>query len=437
MKLSPRITIPIALALVLSAVIGVLFLWQIRASVRTIESGFLGGKNTTLGSFFGSTTTKTPAYGEPQVIALLREGELLEYKGEWAKAEEKYAASVQGGGGVPALKKLAAIQLQRREFTAAEQTIGALRKDNSESPDAVFLEGILRLRSGDSAGAVQAFNQLPSSPSSHYGLSIVAMQSGDHEGAKAELARAVEGSDAAVRNAANVLRQAYDEFALFPNGEDIHLQTLLARALAEVGECETALGFVKTVVTEQSRYRDAWIVKGYCEFVTERTQDALASLEQAYSIDPEKAEIQYFLSRVHKALGDTQNAVTFLQYAVINGFEPQKDARSLLADYAVELGNKELALEQLKALIDAKDVTLSAYADYVSLAVTMENHIGDAVDASKKALEKWPDQADAFAINAEALFAAGQTQQAKDAVSRALSIDPKNQKAIAVSEKLK
>jgi tetratricopeptide (TPR) repeat protein len=436
MKISPRIYLPALFGLLLATLIGGLFLWQIHSSVSTIESAFRvqsGGA-----SFLKKLITSDSKQSEPdsasqsEALLKLRQGEIFELKGGWKQAEDLYTQSVAAGGGAPALRKLAAMQLQRREYDAARQTIDRLKEENRDSEDVMLLSGLLALRSGDLSGAESIFSRRGDSAKAHYGLALVAIARSDHELAKKELALASQGSDPTIRSFASTLLQAYSEFALFPEGQDIHLKTLLSRSLAQVNECEPALEMLRAVVAAQSRYRDAWIVKGYCEFTSERLKDALASLEQAYALDPEKPEIQYFLARTHAALGDPQNAVTFLQYALLNGFTPEKDARELLAEYAQELGNTELALEQYKLLADAKDSELVDFQRYVDLAIGTQDHALDALASAKTALTRWPDDAATLTLVAKASLAAGLPEDAQKYIGTALRIDPKNPNALEV-----
>jgi tetratricopeptide (TPR) repeat protein len=201
-----------------------------------------------------------------------------------------------------------------------------------------------------------------------------------------------------------------------------------------VNECETGLLLIGPVIAVEPRYRDAWIVKGFCEFNTERTKEALASLEQAYSLDPEKPEIQYFLARTYAALGNPGNAVTFLQYALLNGFQPEKEARLLLADYATELGDTELALEQYKILSEAEDSDLDAFKRYINLATASSHHALDALSLAKNALRKWPDDAVALTLAAKAALAAGVPSDARNYIEKALAIDPTDKEALSVQQ---
>lgn len=51
-------------------------------------------------------------------VALLhtRRGDVLLLQGEFAAAQQEFALAVDAGGGLPALRKLAAVQLQRRDL---------------------------------------------------------------------------------------------------------------------------------------------------------------------------------------------------------------------------------------------------------------------------------------------------------------------------------
>lgn len=440
-KISPRIVVPITLALALGLLAGAIFLWQIHTSILTIESSFQTRRNDTnlLQKLLPSGKNRLPVENAnlPEAMLELRQGEVFELKGEWKKAQEHYQKSVQSGGGAPALRKLASIELQRREYDSAKRTIGTLSEQSPKSSDVVLLQGLLALRSGDTRGAAAIFSRSPESSESQYGAALVAISQGDHEAAKKALTLAIAGDSVSVRTNAKILLAAYEEFALFPNGQDTHLLTLVARALAQVNECETALPLLQTVILKQERYRDAWIVKGFCEFTSERLKDALTSLEEAYSLDPEKAETQYFLARTHAALGDPQNAATFLQYAILNGFEPQRDARELLIQYAKELGDTDLALEQLKIFANDRDSDLGMYANYVNLAIASPNHGTGALDLARKAMAKWPNDAGALALGAKAAFAAGEKEDAEKYLANALRLDPRNPKVIEAQEMMR
>lgn len=435
MQIPPRILVPIVLAALLSLGIGGVFFWQIKHSVGVIESSFQGSgtEKSFLKSILGGR--KLPSLAEAnqsEALLLLKQGELFEYRGEWKKAEEKYQRSSEVGGGVLALKKLAAIQLQRRNYDAAEITIDDLKDGGASNEDVQFLRGVLALRQGKTSDAASDFRRIGDDPKGVYGLALVSLAQSDFDAAKTSLAQAQASSDPTIRSYATTILEAFAEYALFPESSSAHLLTLVARALAETNECEVGLSLVRPVTEGKAEYRDAWIVRGFCEFTTERTNEALASLEHAYKLDPEKPEIQYFLARTYAALGDPQNAVTYLQYAILNGFEPERDARELLAEYAQELGQTDLALTQYTIIAEENDGGIEEYRRAIELAAGTEAHALDALDLAKKAQKKWPDDAEVLALLAKASLAAGLPNDAKQYAERAIAIDPTNEMARVV-----
>ncbi len=426
MNVPARYWLPAILAILLTIILGAVFLWQIRTSVALVEGTLtLREKGQAfLQSLTVPVAPRNTLEEDTQALRLLRQGEMLAAQGDAAKAQEALEESVSLGGGVPALRTLAQVEMQRRDFSAAGRTIGRLEREGANAGDVVLLRGLLELRSGNVQRARSIFTDVAATAQGSYGLGLAAIAVGEHETARQHLQSAAQGADPLIRSSARILLSAYDEFALFEDGRDIHLTTLLARALAQVGECETALPLLTHVITSTNDYRDAWIVRGYCELISERFTDALTSLEQAYNIDPEKPETQYFLARAHFMLGDPQNAVTFLQYAVVNGFEPQKEARLLLARYALELGDTTLALDQYLALTESPGADVSAFRRYVELALAMNGREEDAYAVALTAESRWPDDPEALTLLAMTEARTGRMAEAERHLEEALRISP-------------
>ncbi|MBI3331485.1 tetratricopeptide repeat protein [Candidatus Peregrinibacteria bacterium] len=422
MKIPPRILVPVVSAvLIAGGLVG--FLWlrlsdsaeRLRDELRQVID--------LSGDAAETFVTDAPIDRSDRALLHLRQGDLFAIQGQWAKAQEEYEQSVDAGGGIAALRKLAQAQLQRRNIGGVRTTIRRLRQEGARPEDLLLLESVVDLRTGELQKARQLLTGAQDSPQKHYGLALLAIIEGTHDQAKTELALTMSGWDPLLRAYARTLQSAYDEFDLFPESQELHLITLLSRALAQVQECELALPLLVQVIREQDDYRDAWIVQGYCELVTERFEQSLASLERAYAIDPEKPEVQYFLGRAHAALGDHQNAVTFFTYAQQNGFKPEKEVRRLIAEQATELGNADLALEQYQALADRLDADRDAYIKLVTLQMTLDKN-DEAYATALKAVAKWPDEASIQELLGSAAEANGNEDVARAAYEKALQLDP-------------
>jgi tetratricopeptide (TPR) repeat protein len=377
-----------------------------------------------------------PADSRDLSLLKLREGDLFALRGEWAEAVKAYEEAVKLNGGLPALRKLALSQLQRRDMRGLQDTIRKLKAAGARPEDVALIENIVLLRTGELTTANKRLTEAADTPQKHYGLALLAIIEGNHDTAKQELNAVIAGWEPVLRTNARTLLSAYEEFALFPESSTLHLLTLLSRALAQVQECELALPLLTEVTREKEDYRDAWLVQGYCELATERREQALVSLEHAYNLNPEKPEIQYFLARAHAALGEHDNAITFLEYALQNGFEPKSEARRLIASEALKKGDALAALAQYKLLAEEKDSSIETFEGAVTTALALDRK-EEAYALAKLATTRLPEVARAFDLLGLAASEAGKKEEARAALMKALELDPYLLSAKERLEKLK
>lgn len=431
MKVPPRILLPIAFAVACAAGVLLLVWWQLRQSAAILQAPKSGtGMALDLAPNFEPTAAIDP---RDRALLHLRQGDLLALKGDWARAEKEYRLSVDNDGGLPALRKLAQAQLQRRDIGGVQRTLKSLKSAGARSEDLLLLESIVALRTGELVQAREILSNASESPQKHYGLALLSVIEGNHPQAQQELQAVAAGWEPVLRSYARSLQAAYDEFALFPESTEIHLTTLLSRALAQVHECELALPLLSTVIQTQADYRDAWIVQGYCELTTERTDAAVSSLEQAYNLDPSKPEIQYFLARAYSARGEHDNAITFLEYALQNGFDPESEMHRAIAMEANLSGKPMLALEHFSILITAPDAPIEDYDGYIKSAI-IAGQKDEAYAKAQEALTKFPSDALAYELHGLAATELEKIEEARISFKKALEIDPYRE---SVKERLK
>lgn len=433
MPLNKSITIPILSALICVAIIGGVLFWQLESARERLSAlqHAQSGSGTSPSTITASVITPDDS-GDVSLLHL-RKGDVFALRSEWQSALQEYQMSVTSGGGVTAMRKLASAQLQLRDFRAANATLDQLRRAGARSEDVLLLESIIDLDSGELEKARLLLTAASDSPQRHFGLGLLSIVTGDNDTAKKELAATAGGWEPVLRSYANTLLDAYNEYALFPESPTIHLQTLLARALAEVQQCELALPLLSAVTHQQDDYRDAWITQGFCELTTARPTEALASLERAYQLDPEKPETQYFLGRAYSAQGDHGNALTFLQYALQNGFQPESEVRRVIAREALATGNIPLALDQEDGLTKLPDATIDTYTDYVTAAIASGKK-AEALVKAQEAQQKWKDDAQALYLLGWAQVESGDKEHAKANLMSALQLKPD---LAAAQEKLK
>lgn len=419
MKLPARIIVPVAFAIVCAIVLVLFLWWQLTQSTGLLQSATVPQTQTVVENI----ATTTPVDPRDRALFALRQGDLLALRGEWATAEEQYKFAVEADGGLPALRKLAQAQLQRRNSNGIRETIGQMKRAGARAEDLLLLESIVTLRSGELVQARTLLENNEDSPQKNYGLALLSIIEGNHTAAQEYLQLVIQGWEPILRSNARTIMAAYQEFTLFPESQNIHLITLISRAFAQVQECELALPLLVQVTQAKDNYRDAWIVQGYCELVTERTEQALASLEQAYNLDPQKPEIQYFLGRAYRGKEDYNNALTYYEYALANGFVPEFEIRRHIAETARLQGNNELALEQYLALTNAPEATLEAYHGYVSTSIAMQQS-ENAYAMAQKAVQAFPQDSTAFELLGWAAVENNNVEEAKIAFTKALEINP-------------
>ena len=433
-SLPSRFLVPIICAVLCAGGIVAFLWWQLTTSTVALKAQLPSASLVTSPEF--SPLLPVQENSEDSSLLHLRQGDLLALQGEWGKAQSEYEIAVQENGGLIALRKLAQAELQRRDIKGAKVTLEQMKRSGARDEDILLFEGIILLRTGEMVRARELLENATESPQKHYGLTLLSIMEGNHEQVKQELTFVIQGWEPVLRSYARTLQAAYDEFALFPESPNIHLITLIARSLAQVQECELALPLLVQVTQEQDDYRDAWIVEGYCELSTERYEQSLHSFERAYALDPEKPEIQYFLGKSYAALGNHQTALTFLQYALKNGFVPETTIRQLIAQEALQTGNPVLTLEQYDALTKLPDAAIATFNDFITIALEMSQK-EEAYLKATQALKQWPSDPEAFALLGWAALETGRTDEARSALEQALSLDPNLESAREKLDQLK
>jgi len=420
-KLPFRFAAPIVLAFLCATALFAFLWWQLAQSTDLLHTEPITTETPTgVPAIAGNNITA--ATGNKALVHL-RQGDLLAVRGDWAGAQAEYVLAVEEGGDLPALRKLAQAQLQRRDMDGVKNTIRKMRNAGARQQDILLLESTVDLRTGELVRARKRLQDAEDSPQKHYGLALINLVQGNHDATKQDLALVINGWEPVLRSNARTLLAAYDEYALFDQSPQEHLITLLARALAQVQECELALPLLHQVTSQEQDYRDAWIVQGYCELTTERPAQAVVSLEQAYAIDPQKPEIQYFLGRAYADTGETENALIFLEYAVANGFEPQADARRELAREALRGNRTALASLQYAALVQEEDANLEDFEGLVETSLVLEEN-ERAEMAAREAVKRWPERGLAHKLLGKALLHTQKTTEGIAELQRALELDP-------------
>lgn len=360
-----------------------------------------------------------------RVEILLRQAEVELAAGEAQEAIKLYERALEQGGDLKVMRSLFDAALLVGDIKKAESVLGLLSFRGVPESSIDALRGLMLIRKGELADARRIFMQHTGHAENSFGLLITSILEGDHEGAKEQIEFLLKSRDPLMVHSAQTIKGAYDEFALFEEGKEEHLKTLLARALGQIGQWPAASVLLSGVTADEPDYRDAYILLGYSYFMMGESESALGAFESARSIDPEKAETQYFLGRVHEKLGNELDAITFFGYALQNGFTPKRSVRERLANLAIDRGSFEEAIGQLMAIVDEGEADAKIYRRLITLVLDYKKDTDQARDLALQAQKEIGDSsAEVLDLVGWTAFLMGDLDEAETYLMAATSQDP-------------
>lgn len=138
--------------------------------------------------------------------------------------------------------------------------------------------------------------------------------------------------DSKYKEQANRYLEAFTTYSYFTEADRNFLKLLLAKALVDDGQYQTAIPMLFEITNEQNNYRDAWITMGYSYLKTHKPKEAIDAFTQAKILDPEKPETLFFLGLAHFGNNELEKAIKYLELAKENGYEPVSDIQTKLAN---------------------------------------------------------------------------------------------------------
>ncbi|MDP2642262.1 MAG: tetratricopeptide repeat protein [Candidatus Peregrinibacteria bacterium] len=327
----------------------------------------------------------------PTSLTKLGDKYLAEYKPK--EAQEAYQKAEKLDSSSTEIKlKIAQSYLAQRNINAAKEIIKQL---NKEDPEVKYYTGIILSLFKDNEGAKKIFTEI----------------------SKIE-------NDPNKENAQKFVN-AFTQFSYYKEGEQIFLETLLAKAMTEAKQFEPAIPLLYDVINQKNDYKDAWIVLGYAYLNTAKYQDSVDALIQALKLDNEKPETLFFLGLSYSFINDADRAIFYLEKAKSYGFAPKEEIEIRLGDlYTMKGEYKKSALLYEKVLAsDTKNLNLYTKAIWVNIEKLKDTN--QALILAKKALYERPSEAISFNLVGWALSSKGNLEDAKAYLQKAIELNPK------------
>jgi tetratricopeptide (TPR) repeat protein len=354
---------------------------------------------------------------------LLSRGEQFRAGGFLNFAIQNFAAAVQiAPTEKTAHQNLIETQIEMRDFSSALAATQSALQIFKNDPDFLLAAGRIFLHQLKLKSAQKAFAKISQHPQKNFYLGICAAADNDFVTAKKFLNSAKKEKITEYRSK-KVLR-AFDEFALFPDGDELHLQLLLAKSFNELGIFELAAESAKKVVAENEKYIDAHLVLGQAYFELGKFIFAENSFQNALKIDPTKPETLFFLGLCAEKKKDFPAAIEFVEKALANGFSPRDEAKKKIANLNLQNGKIAAAVENLEGVL-AENSEVENFEQIVFVLLEFAGAREKALNFAARAVEKFPTSARAKNLFGWANLENGNLNAAKKAIADALALDSK------------
>lgn len=339
-------------------------------------------------------------------------------------ATELTAAVALDPKSIEPLKELAQVYIDLEEYSKAEEVLNRLLAIDQANEDAVVMLGQIHIKKSDFESARNYFSKVQKTPGVLYYLGLIESVIGDPKKAEGLLKEAKTGSNKQkLIDNVDELLVSFQEFSLYPDSEIIYYKTLLARSLDRIDEFEMAIYLLREVLKEKVDYRDAWTLLGYAYLSLDKTDFALTCFEKAYQVDPESAEVQYFLGLTYAQLEKYKESIIYLNIALKNGFEPQVQAKQKLAELYFETEDYAQSVAMYEDVLKLNDSNIDLFVRPIWIYLDYLKNTDQSLALADKALEKHPKDAMAYNLAGWVRSERGELEQAQQLLKNSIALD--------------
>lgn len=217
---------------------------------------------------------------------------------------------------------------------------------------------------------------------------------------------------------------AFETYQFYTESEQVFLQLLLAKALTQNHQFESAIPLLFDIINQKANYRDAWIVLGYCYLATNKPQDAIDSLLKAKSLDSTKPETLFYLGLAYFSANDLKRAESYLKQADKAGYTPKDQLNLKLGDIYLIQQEFEKSAQSYEKVITVNPQNLDIFIRTIWINIEKLNTPANALILANIALKNHPDQAMSYNLVGWAQTANGNYKEAKKHLTKALNLNP-------------
>ena len=283
-----------------------------------------------------------------------------------------------------------------RDFPRAEVLIRQTERTEVNEKILELFQARILSRSLQFEQAEQLLNQLNDDQLALLKAAVL-IAKGDRDRAGNYLHELVETNPSRdVKLTALSLLNVYHTFDKHREADQSYLWTLFAQKLGELKEWEIALYLANKAHLSRPDYRDALLIKGYCEMQLKRFEEAEESLLEAYRLDPGNTQIQYMLGLTYFELDQPSLSSRYFLYARENEALYQTLILDKLGENAVKLEDYPLAAYYLEQALEAGADDFDIYRRIIWLEGEQLEQLEKAYHVAEQLVLKYPDNPQSY-----------------------------------------
>ena len=219
--------------------------------------------------------------------------------------------------------------------------------------------------------------------------------------------------------------QIFADFSEFSDGKNPHLFALFAKALAEDNEFTLAKEFADKAIKQDLEYIDAWILRGYANYKLANYELALLDMQTAYQMDPVREQTQYFMAIILDKLDKLSEAMVFFEKVRGADFEFSVDLRWRMIDILSRQKKYDKVIEIYREIVEL-DSSPSKFISAVHTSIDILKKPEIALEITRKLYQERPNNQMSLNLYAWALIENSNFTRAKEILTLATSLNPKN-----------
>jgi len=216
----------------------------------------------------------------------------------------------------------------------------------------------------------------------------------------------------------------YKLYGTFKEEERVFLKLLLAKAMTEIKEYESAIPLLYSIISEKNNYRDAWIILGFSYLNVNKLQDAIDALLQAKELDQTDADTMFFLGIAYSQNNDLEKAIFYMEKAKSLNYIDLTELEIQLGKLYIKKENYQKAEEKYLYALSKKPKNLTIIGNLFWLYSEKLNSPDKAFEMAQKALVLNPENASSLNMIGKANLDLKNYKKAKEYLLLAKSKDP-------------